>query len=246
MVCLIVTKADTAAFKPLADKLCKKFPMIKSFVLNINPKATNVITGERCITLAGSDHIGDIMCGKKISISPLSFYQVNTAQAERLYGVAKKYAQLSGEDTLLDLFCGAGTVGLSMSDGIKKLIGGEIIPQAVENAKKNSAANGVENAEFICGDSGEIAAALAAKGIRPDVIVTDPPRKGCDEQTLSSIVKMSPKRIVMISCNPATAARDCAYLCEHGYKAESAQAVDMFPRTKHVECVALLSKLKSE
>ena len=246
MVCLIVTKADTAAFKPLADKLCKKFPMIKSFILNINPKATNVITGERCITLTGNDCIEDTMCGKKISISPLSFYQVNTAQAERLYSVAKKYAKLSGGDTLLDLFCGAGTVGLSMSDGIKKLIGGEIIPQAVENAKKNAAANGVENAEFICGDSGEIAAALAAKGIRPDVIVTDPPRKGCDEQTLSSIVKMSPERIVMISCNPATAARDCAYLCEHGYKTESAQAVDMFPRTKHVECVALLSKLKSD
>ncbi|MGN0603000.1 MAG: 23S rRNA (uracil(1939)-C(5))-methyltransferase RlmD [Oscillospiraceae bacterium] len=246
MVCLIVTKADTAAFKPLSDKLCGKYPEIKSIILNINSKATNVITGESCITLAGKDNIEDTMCGRKIAISPLSFYQVNTAQAERLYDVAKEYAQLGGEDTLLDLFCGAGTVGLSMSDGIKRLIGGEIIPQAVENAKKNAAANGVENSEFICGDAGEIAASLAAKGIRPDVIVTDPPRKGCDEQTLSSIVKMSPERIVMISCNPATAARDCAYLCEHGYKAETARAVDMFPRTKHVETVCLLSKLKSD
>lgn len=246
MVCLIVTAPKVNLFNELGDILTEKFPDIKSFVLNINPKNTNVITGERCITVKGSDNITDIMCGRKIKISPLSFYQVNTAQAERLYGIAREYAQLKGGETLLDLYCGAGTVGLSMADAAGRLIGGEIIPQAVENAKENARLSGIENCEFICGDAGKIAAELAEKNIRPDVIVIDPPRKGADELTLSSIVKMSPERVVMISCNPATAARDAAYLCAHGYKAERARAVDMFPRTGHVETVCLLSKLKSD
>ena len=181
--------------------------------------------------------LGDIMCGRRIKISPLAFYQVNTAQAERLYGIAADFAELKGGEVLLDLYCGAGTVGLSMADKISKLIGGEIIPEAVENAKENAAVNGIENAEFICGDAGKIADSLAAKGMRPDVIVIDPPRKGCDSLTLDSIVKMSPEKVVMISCNPATAARDAAYLGERGYAAVKARAADMFPRTGHVECV---------
>lgn len=244
MVCLIVTRADKKLFKKLSDRLCGKYPEIKSIVLNVNSKNTNVITGEKCVTISGKDNIDDIMCGKKITISPLSFYQVNTAQAERLYAIAKDYAQLNENDTLLDLFCGAGTVGLSMSDGINKLIGGEIIPQAIENAKNNASNNNVKNAEFYCGDAGEIAHSLAEKGIKPNVIITDPPRKGCDEQTLSSIIKMSPERIVMISCNPATAARDCAYLSENGYSVKKARAVDLFPRTGHVETVVLMSKVQ--
>ena len=246
MVCLVVTKEDRKLFAPMADMLMKKYPDIKSVVLNINSRRTNVIMGEKCVTVGGRAYIEDIMCGRRIKISPLAFYQVNTAQAERLYGIAADFAELKGGEVLLDLYCGAGTVGLSMADKISKLIGGEIIPEAVENAKENAAANGIENAEFICGDAGKIADSLAAKGMHPDVIVIDPPRKGCDSLTLDSIVKMSPEKVVMISCNPATAARDAAYLGERGYAAVKARAADMFPRTGHVECVALLSKLKSD
>lgn len=245
MVCLVVTKEDRKLFAPMADMLMKKYPDIKSVVLNINSRRTNVIMGEKCVTVGGRGYIEDIMCGRRIKISPLAFYQVNTAQAERLYGIAADFAELKGGEVLLDLYCGAGTVGLSMADKISKLIGGEIIPEAVENAKENAAANGIENAEFICGDAGKIADSLAAKGMHPDVIVIDPPRKGCDSLTLDSIVKMAPEKVVMISCNPATAARDAAYLGERGYAAVKARAADMFPRTGHVECVALLSKLKS-
>lgn len=245
MVCIVVTRADKKIFSPLADMLCGKFPEIKSVALNLNNNRTNVILGEKCVTLCGGDTIEDIMCGRKIKISPLSFYQVNTAQAERLYKIAADYAELTGEETLLDLYCGAGTVGLSMSDRVKKLIGGEIVPEAVENARKNASSNNIENAEFICGDAGEIAAILVKKRIHPDVIVTDPPRKGCDVLALSSIVKMSPSRVIMISCNPATAARDCSYLSQNGYKIVKSRAVDMFPRTGHVECIVLLSKVQN-
>ena len=185
------------------------------------------------------------MCGKDVRISPQSFYQINTAQAERLYGIAKDYADLHGTETLLDLYCGAGTVGLSMADACGKLIGVEIIPQAVENAKENAARNGVQNAAFFCGDAGTVAAKFAAEGQRPDVIVLDPPRKGCDSLTVESVVQMQPQRVVMISCNPATAARDAALFAERGYTAEKVRAVDLFPMTAHVECVVLLSREKS-
>ena len=242
MVCLVVTKADKSSLKGLFDILTEKYADIKSIVLNINNKNTNVITGKKCITVYGKGTITDIMCGKSTEISPLSFYQVNTAQAERLYGIAREYAQLSGDETLLDLYCGAGTVGLSFADHISRLIGGEIIPEAVENARKNAQLNNVDNAEFICGDAGEIAASLADKGIRPDVIVVDPPRKGCDELTLTSIVRMAPRKLVMISCNSATAARDAAFLSERGYTPVKARAVDMFPGTGHCECVVLMTR----
>ncbi|MBQ5418284.1 MAG: 23S rRNA (uracil(1939)-C(5))-methyltransferase RlmD [Oscillospiraceae bacterium] len=244
MVCLVVTSQDES-FSPLAAAMTEKYPEIKSFVLNINPKNTNVITGEKCITLAGNSTITDIMCGRKIILSPLSFYQVNTLQAEKLYAVAKGYA-LSGRtriNTLLDLYCGAGTIGLSFADVTDRLIGCEIIPQAVENARENARANGTD-AEYYCGDAGKISQMLAESGTRPDVIVIDPPRKGCDAATLSAIAEMAPERVVMISCDPATAARDTAILTGYGYKAERARAVDMFPRTKHVECVVLLSREK--
>ena len=182
------------------------------------------------------------MCGNKITLSPHSFYQVNTDQAERLYGFAKELAVGGGNGLLLDLYCGAGTIGLSMADRFDKLIGVEVVPQAVENAAENAEKSGVKNAEFICGDAGPISEKLSADGLKPDVIVVDPPRKGCDEKTLSSCIKMSPERIVMISCNPATAARDCAYLTDNGYRLVSVRGVDMFPRTGHVECVILLKK----
>ncbi len=245
MVCLVVTEDKRELFSELFSLLNQNYPEIKSIVMNINPDNTNVILGKKTITLSGNSLITDTMCENSIDIAPQAFYQINTPQAESLYRQAEEFADLTSNDTLLDLYCGAGTIGLSMAKKIKKLIGVEIIPQAVENAIKNAASNGIKNAEFICSDAGAAAEKLAAMGICPDVITIDPPRKGCDDLTLDSTVKMSPKRVVMISCNPSTAARDCAYLEALGYKVKKIRAVDMFPRTDHVECVVLLSREKS-
>ena len=245
MLCLVVkNESRKKEFSELAETARKKFPDISSVIMNVNPKNTNVILGEKNITLAGSGEISDILCGKKINLSPMSFYQVNTAQAERLYKCAMDHAALTGNETVLDLYCGAGTIGLAFSDKAGKIIGCEIVPEAVENAKRNAEINGVRNAEFYCGDSGELAKKLADDGTVSDIAVIDPPRKGCDILTLDSLVRMSPKRIVMISCNPATAARDAKYLSEHGYRIERARAFDLFPRTGHVETVVLMSKVQ--
>lgn len=242
MVCLVVTDFGGADFKSLGERISEKFPQIKSVVLNLNDKNTNVILGKTCKTVFGSDYITDIMCGKTFRISPLSFYQVNTLQAESLYDIAKSYADLRDGETLLDLYCGVGTIGLSLKGCSNRLVGVEIIPRAVENAKENARLNGVSDAEFICGDAGKTAELLIKRGEAPDVIVADPARKGCDALSIESILKISPKRIVMISCNHATAARDCALLCENGYKIVKGRAVDLFPRTTHVECVVLMTK----
>ena len=244
MACIVAAKKNKKIFSELGELLTVKFPDIKSFVLNVNPDNTNVILGRENIIICGKDHIEDTMCGNRIKISPLSFYQVNTLQAERLYETARDLAGSEGCGTLLDLYCGAGTVGLSFSDDTEKLIGCEIIPEAVENARENARLDNIPNAEFICGDAAKVSETLAERGLAPDIIVTDPPRKGCDERTLLSVIKMAPSKIVMISCNPATAARDCAFLEAHGYKAVKVKAVDMFPRTGHVECVVLLSPEK--
>ena len=245
MVCFVVkNKSRQKDFSYIAKKLSDKFGDIKSVVLNINPKNTNVIMGTENITLFGSGGITDILCGKKITLSPMSFYQVNTAQAERLYFQGMEYAELTGSETVLDLYCGAGTIGLAFSDKAGKIIGCEIVPEAIENAKKNAELNGVKNAEFYCGDAGELSQRLADEGIVPDVAVIDPPRKGCDKLALDSLLRMSPRRIVMISCNPATAARDAKYLAENGYCVGRARAFDLFPRTGHVECVVLMSRVE--
>lgn len=241
---VIVASKRTVAFDSISDELIKKFPMIKTVVLNVNDKDTNVILGCEDICLYGSGRISDTMCDKIVEISAHSFYQINTSAAENVYKIAADYAQLTGKETLLDLYCGIGTVGLSMADKVKKLIGVEVIEDAVENAKKNAAENGVENSEFICGDAGKIASLLEKRGERPDVIVVDPPRKGCDELTLNSIAKMSPERVVYISCNHATCARDIKYLSQMGYELQRYRPCDLFPRTNHVETVVLLSKVR--
>ena len=197
------------------------------------------------MTLYGPGCIEDTLCGVPVRLGPLSFYQVNTLAAERLYGVAAEYAQLEPDDVLLDLYCGMGTIGLSMAGHCRELIGVEIIPEAIDSAKANAARMGdavAAKSRFFCADAGEAAARLAAEGLRPDVIMLDPPRKGCDETTLSAVVQMSPRRVVYVSCNPSTAARDAAWLGRHGYRAEKVRPVDLFPRTKHVETVVLLSK----
>lgn len=243
MVCIVVTDLKKSErLKGIVNILKDKFNDIVSIVFNENPDKTNVIMGKKFSLIYGKQDITDIMCGNKIEIAPKSFYQVNTIQAEKLYGIAEEYAGLNGNEILLDLYCGAGTIGLSMASKVKKLIGVEIIDSAVENAKANAKANGIENAEFICGDAGKSAELLYERGERPNVILADPARKGCDRETLEYMAKMNPDRIVMISCNHATAARDCAILNELGYKVEKYRAVDLFPRTVHVECVVLMSR----
>lgn len=236
---VLVARRRVPEFKKLAAGLMREFPEITGVVLNLNPERTNVILGEREETLCGRAHITDTMSGVSLEIAPKSFYQVNTPQAEKLYKQAAEFAEPHGK-TLLDLYCGIGTIGLSMAKEAARVIGAEIVPEAVENARRNAAANGFENAEFICADAAEAAARFAADGFSPDVILLDPPRKGCSADTLADCVKMSPRRIVMISCDPATAARDCKLLAESGYSVEKVRAFDLFPRTRHVECVALL------
>lgn len=240
MVCLVCTK--THDFGELAELLIKEYSDIKTIVLNINSANTNVILGKKNINLHGNGAIKDTMCGNEITLSPHSFYQVNTEQAEKLYAIARDFADVNENSFVLDLYCGAGTIGLSMARNIKSLLGVEIVESAVINATENAKLNKISNAEFICADAAKAADKLANSGTKPDVVILDPPRKGCDTRTLQSVVKMSPQRIVMVSCNPATCARDCAELEKMGYKALKVKPVDMFPRTTHVECVCLLEK----
>ena len=245
MVCLVCTRPKLPHSDELVALLREKFRDIATILINVNAKKTNVILGEESVPLYGPGCIEDTLCGVPVRLGPLSFYQVNTLAAERLYGVAAEYAQLEPDDVLLDLYCGMGTIGLSMAGHCRELIGVEIIPEAIDSAKANAARMGdavAAKSRFFCADAGEAAARLAAEGLRPDVIMLDPPRKGCDETTLSAVVQMSPRRVVYVSCNPSTAARDAAWLGQHGYRAEKVQPVDLFPRTKHVECVIALSK----
>lgn len=243
MLCLVVTqKKSVEKFKSLFAKLLEKYPDIKSIVLNVNKKNTNVILGEKTHYIHGERCISDLMCGNKVLINPLSFYQVNTKQAERLYNTAKEYLQLGKDDFLLDLYCGTGTIGLSMAKDVRKMIGVEIVKEAIDDAVINAEANNISNAEFICGDAGEISLKLNENNQKPDALIIDPPRKGCETSTLEAIIKMSPKKIAMISCNPATAARDCKILCENGYEVKRIRGCDLFARTGHVETVVLMSK----
>lgn len=242
MVCLVVTDDKVRWAKDLSELLQSRFPQVKSVVLNQNDRQTNVILGPRCRTIGGSDTIIDELCGIRVKLSPLSFYQVNRSQAEALYRRAIELAALKEDDVLLDLYCGAGTIGLSASHLVRELIGVEIVPEAVENARENAALNGITNARFLCGDAGQAAAQLAEEGLCPSVIIVDPPRKGLDAVVIDAIVKMAPERLVMVSCNPSTAARDAALLAERGYAASRISPVDMFPRTTHVECVVLMTR----
>ena len=249
MVCLVCTRAKLPHAEQLCTALREQFPAISTILLNVNAKNTNVILGSENHILYGPGYIEDTLCGVPVRLGPLSFYQVNTLAAERLYGVAAQYAQLAPDDTLLDLYCGMGTIGLSMADQCRELIGVEIVPEAIESAKANAARMGeavAAKSRFFCADAGQAATQLAAEGLHPDIVMLDPPRKGCDEATLSAVVRMAPRRVVYVSCNPATAARDAAWLEKNGYHAEKVQSVDLFPRTKHVEAVLLLTKLNVE
>lgn len=246
MVCLVVNSERLPHAAEYVEGLLKVCPQVVSVVLNINREQNNVILGQKCITLYGKDTIEDTLCDVRFELSPLSFYQVNRQAAEKLYRLAAEMAQFEGNELLIDLYCGAGTIGLSMASKVRELIGVEIVPDAVENAKENAKRCGVENARFICADAKEAAAQLAAENLHPDVIVVDPPRKGCDLEVLQAIAAMAPKRLVMISCNSASLARDCKELEALGYHLEKAAPVDLFPRTTHVETVCLLSKLNTK
>lgn len=240
MVCVVAGDRHFEDDTLLYDSLSEKYDCIKSIVVNVNPDDTNVILGKRSYTVYGDDSIADTLCGLRFEIAPAAFYQVNRSQAERLYGKAKDYAALTGSETLLDLYCGAGTIGMSMADRCKELIGVEIIPEAIENAKQNAERNGVHNARFLCGDATKAAETLRAEGIRPDVIVVDPPRKGLTPELIDTIVQMSPDRVVYVSCDPATLARDLKLFSEKDYSVKEITPCDMFPRTAHVESVAYL------
>ncbi|MCQ2436061.1 MAG: 23S rRNA (uracil(1939)-C(5))-methyltransferase RlmD [Clostridia bacterium] len=239
----LIINADTL---PHADKFVDAVrgacDSIVSVMLIVNKKRNNEILGDKCITLYGKDHITDTLCGLQFDISPLSFYQVNHDGAERLYEIARELAAPTKSDTVLDLYCGAGTIGLSMAHTAKRIVGVEIVPAAIENARSNAAKNGIDNAEFICADAGIAAAELAERGLPSDIVILDPPRKGCGAEVFPAVAKMRPKTIVMISCNSATAARDAAMFDKIGYKAIRLTAVDMFPRTGHVETVVLMSR----
>ncbi len=244
MVCAVINGKKLPHSDKLVDALIAKEPSIRSIILNINTKDTNVILGDKCITLWGEDYITDILCGLRFRISPLSFYQVNRNQAERLYNKAAEYASLTGGETVMDLYCGAGTIGLSMASKAKEVIGVEIVPEAVEDAKVNAEINSITNARFICGDAAKAAEILKNEGVRPDVIILDPPRKGCSPDMLKTAAEMNPDRIVYVSCDPATLARDCGIFAGLGYTAVKATPVDMFPRTGHCECVVRLCRTK--
>ena len=240
-VSLIVNGREFPDRGGFAAAVKEALPGVTSVSVIYNEKPGNVILGDRYETLYGSERITDRLCGLDFEISPLSFYQVNRDGAELLYGIA---GEMLGDcpGTLIDLYCGIGTVGLSLAGRAGRLIGVEIIPQAVDDARRNAALNGTDNAEFICGDAAAAAEKLAGEGIKPSAVVIDPPRKGCAPSVIADIIKMSPEKIVMISCNHATGARDAALLCEGGYRLERIEGVDMFPRTGHVETVVLLRR----
>ena len=246
MVCVVANGAALHEEALLVEMLREAVPEITGVLLNINREKTNVVLGKTCRTLWGKDTITDTLCGLAFEIAPHAFYQVNRTQAERLYGKAAEYAGLTGAETLLDLYCGTGTIGLSMAKNAKKLIGAEIVPAAVENARRNAERNAIQNAEFLCADAAEAARILFERGEKPDVIVIDPPRKGCDSALIATIAAMRPKRVVYVSCDPATLARDLKLFGESGYKTETVTPADMFPGTAHVETVVLLSKLNTK
>ena len=246
LVCVLVNGDKLPKEDRLVTLLRDACPKCTGIVLGTNTKKGNVILGDRYRTLWGSDRLEDTLCGKTFRLSVPSFYQVNRVQAERLYAKAIEFAGLTGQETVLDLYCGAGTITLALSDHAKKVLGAEIVPEAIDDARENAARNGVKNAEFFCGDASDVAKKLARENLRPDVITVDPPRKGLAADVVESIAEMQPQRVVYVSCDSATMARDVKRLADLGYTAQRACAVDMFPRADHVETVVLLSHKKAD
>ena len=241
LVCLVVNGRAIPKPEALVERLMT-LPGFTTLVLSVNTKKGNTILGDEFITLYGPGFIEDTLCGLRFRLSARSFYQVNHHQAQRLYEAAIAQAEITKEDTVLDLYCGVGTITLCMAKAAGKVIGVEVIPQAVADAWDNAKRNGIENAEFFCGDAGQAALELEAKGIRADVVVVDPPRKGLNADAIEALARFSPRRIVYVSCDPATLARDVALLKEKGYQLKNAMAADLFPRCAHVESIVCLCK----
>ena len=241
LVCLVCNGEKLPKVDALIARL-KAIPGFTTLVLSVTTKKGNAVLGAKFITLCGPGYIEDTLCGLNFRLSPRSFYQVNHHQAQRLYEAAISQAEITKNDTVLDLYCGVGTITLAMAGAAGKVIGVEVIPQAVEDARDNAKRNGIENAEFFCGDAGAAALELEKNGVKPDVVVVDPPRKGLNADTIEALHRMAPRRIVYVSCDPATLARDVALLKDRGYTLASATAADLFPRCSHVETVVLLSK----
>ena len=241
LVCLVVNGRKLPHAEDLIARL-QGVPGFTTLVLSVNTKKGNTILGEEFITLYGPGYIEDTLCGLDFRLSARSFYQVNHHQAQRLYDAAISQAEITKDDTVLDLYCGVGTITLCMAKAAGKVIGVEVIPQAVEDARENAKRNGIENAEFFCGDAGEAALELERQGVKADVVVVDPPRKGLNADAIEALARFNPRRIVYVSCDPATLGRDVALLKERGYAVKNAMAADLFPRCAHVETVVLLSK----
>ena len=241
LVCLVVNGCKL----PHTEDLIQRLQAVEGFtslVLSVNTKPGNTVLGEEFINLYGPGYIEDTLCGLTFRLSPRSFYQVNHHQAQRLYEAAISQAEITKDDLVLDLYCGVGTITLAMAKAAGKVIGVEVVEQAVLDARENAKRNGIENAEIFCGDAGKAALNLEEKGIRPDVVVVDPPRKGLNADTIEALHKMSPRRIVYVSCDPATLARDVALLKERGYVLKNAMAADLFPRCAHVESIVCLCR----
>ena len=246
MVCLIINGTRIPAQDSLVEAL-KDIPGMTSISLNVNTKRNNVILGEKVIPLWGKEYITDYIGSIQYQISPLSFYQVNPVQTEQLYGTALEYAGLTGKETVWDLYCGIGTISLFLAQKAKQVYGVEIVPPAIEDARRNARLNGITNAEFFVGKAeGVLPEKYEKEGIYADVIVVDPPRKGCDEAVLDTMLKMKPEKIVYVSCDSATLARDLKVLCQEEYRLEKVAVCDMFPQGVHVETVCLLSNTQSK
>jgi len=242
MVCLVVNGDRIPKSEELIESLLKVDGMT-SICLNVNKERSNVILGKEVKVLWGQGYITDQIRGIFYQISPLSFYQVNPVQTEKLYGLALEYAGLTGAETVWDLYCGIGTISLFMAQKAKQVYGVEIVPEAIADARRNAQINGIENVAFFVGKAEEVLPAkYEAEGIYADVIVVDPPRKGCDETLLETMVQMNPKRIVYVSCDSATLARDLKYLCEHGYELRRVRGVDQFCHTVHVETIVSIQR----
>ncbi len=241
MVCLVATSDNLPHIEELISRI-KVMNGVVGIVININKEKTNVILGCETKTMWGKDTIDDILCGIKISISPSSFYQVNHDTAELLYECVRECCNLTGSETLVDLYCGTGTIGLYLAKYCKKIIGVEIVKEAIENARQNALTNGIENSEFYCGDAHELVKRLKRDSLKADVVIIDPPRKGCSKEIVDDIVEISPAKVVYVSCNVSTQSRDCKALEEKGYIVQKVTPIDMFPRTVHVETVVLMTR----
>ena len=242
-LCCVVVNGNKVPREPeLAAYVTAAVPHTAGVLLNSNTRRGNVVLGDKYRTLFGRNYLMDTLCGLEFKLSMPSFYQVNRDQAEVLYGKALEFAGLTGNETVLDLYCGIGTITLCLAKAAKRVIGAEIVPPAIRDAKENALRNHIENAEFFCGDAADIAAKLESDGLRPDVVTVDPPRKGLAPEVIASVAAMGPEKVVYVSCDPATLGRDVKIFREFGYEAKRAAAVDMFPGTAHVETVVLLSR----